>query len=161
MKINLYSFFQECFCREQVRLCVGSNSCGLPFRNCLPTQMTSTLGLFSCIFQLLWTAFPTQRDDVDFVPFSLLLLEIIKSMQFISVTFLGMVFWFYMQWQISRCTWLVGTNFVGIYYVVMNSLDVYFHVTNSWGNTITRPLHKNLILEFPKMQGRFMLHLDR
>ena len=138
MKINLHSFFQGCFCREQVRLCVGSNSCGLPFRNCLPTQMTSTLGLFSCIFQLLWTAFPTQRDDVDFVPFSLLLLEIIKSMQFISVTFLGMVFWFYIQ-----------TNFAGIWYLVSYSLDVYFHATNWWGNTFTRPLHKNLILEFP------------
>ena len=25
----------------------------------------------------------------------------------------------------------------------------------------TRPVHKNLFLEFPKMQGRFMLHFDR
>ena len=48
--MNLYSSFQGCFCREQVRLCVGSNSCGLPFRNCLPRQMTPTLCLFSCIF---------------------------------------------------------------------------------------------------------------
>ena len=24
-----------------------------------------------------------------------------------------------------------------------------------------RPVHKNLFLEFPKMQGRFMLHFDR
>ena len=28
-------------------------------------------------------------------------------------------------------------------------------------NIYIRPVHKNLFLEFPKMQGRFMLHFDR
>ena len=31
----------------------------------------------------------------------------------------------------------------------------------SWENMGIRPVHKNLFLEFPKMQGRFRLHFDK
>ena len=54
-----HSYFQGCFCCEQVRLCVGSNSCGLPFRNYLPTKMTKTwcLNFFTFIIDIISSMF--------------------------------------------------------------------------------------------------------